>query len=117
MLNLEQQASDSPLYLNTETRPWRRMTPDTPRRAGISSFGFGGTNYHVVLQEYEAEAKGPYRLHRTARPFVFSAPDAEMLLAQCRDYLWPSKAQFEHEPAGNVPLLRSALRASDRLIA
>src|SRR5213076_958317 len=33
---------DSPLYLNTETRPWQRAAA-APRRAGVSSFGFGGT--------------------------------------------------------------------------
>ncbi|MBC8099763.1 MAG: polyketide synthase, partial [Armatimonadetes bacterium] len=41
----------SPLYVNSETRPWLR-DGDTPRRAGVSSFGFGGTNFHVVLEEY-----------------------------------------------------------------
>ncbi|HJT88453.1 MAG TPA: type I polyketide synthase, partial [Bryobacteraceae bacterium] len=40
-----------PLYLNTELRPWE-APPDHPRRAGVSAFGFGGTNFHVVLEEY-----------------------------------------------------------------
>jgi acyl transferase domain-containing protein/NAD(P)-dependent dehydrogenase (short-subunit alcohol dehydrogenase family) len=41
----------SPLYVNTKLRPW--TTPaDTPRRGGLSAFGFGGTNFHAVLEEY-----------------------------------------------------------------
>ena len=41
----------SPLYVNTELRPWT-MPADGIRRAGVSAFGFGGTNFHAVLEEY-----------------------------------------------------------------
>ena len=41
----------SPLYVNTELRPWT-ATAEGVRRAGVSAFGFGGTNFHVVLEEY-----------------------------------------------------------------
>ena len=40
-----------PLYVNTELRPWAE-TADGIRRAGVSAFGFGGTNFHLVLEEY-----------------------------------------------------------------
>jgi len=43
----------SPFFLNAQARPWFR-TNDRPRRAGVSAFGFGGSNFHVVLEEYEA---------------------------------------------------------------
>ena len=42
---------DSPFYLNTEARPWMRDSSH-PRRASVSSFGFGGSNFHVTLEEY-----------------------------------------------------------------
>ena len=41
----------SPLYVNTELKPWT-MPADGVRRAGLSAFGFGGTNFHAVLEEY-----------------------------------------------------------------
>src|SRR5690606_20368676 len=28
---------------------------DVPRRAAVSAFGFGGTNFHAVLEEYAGE--------------------------------------------------------------
>ncbi|OWA00280.1 beta keto-acyl synthase [Streptomyces sp. CS113] len=50
---------DSPFYVNTEARPWVRP-PGRPRRASVSSFGFGGSNFHVTLEEYVPSA-GPGR--------------------------------------------------------
>src|SRR5579862_5407935 len=41
----------SPLYVNGELRPWPAAA-DGARRAGVSAFGFGGTNFHAVLEEY-----------------------------------------------------------------
>jgi acyl transferase domain-containing protein/NAD(P)-dependent dehydrogenase (short-subunit alcohol dehydrogenase family)/acyl carrier protein len=41
----------SPLYVNTELKHWP-APPDGVRRAGLSAFGFGGTNFHMVLEEY-----------------------------------------------------------------
>ena len=41
----------SPFYLNTETRPWLGAH-NQPRRSGVSAFGFGGSNFHAVLEEY-----------------------------------------------------------------
>jgi len=41
----------SPLRLNTEARGWE-LVDGFPRRAGVSAFGFGGTNFHVAVQEH-----------------------------------------------------------------
>lgn len=40
---------DSRLEIGTYLRPWRRR--DQPRFAGVSSFGFGGTNAHIILSD------------------------------------------------------------------
>ncbi len=45
--------TDSPFYLNTQTRPWISH-PDHPRRCAVSSFGFGGSNFHTVLEEHNS---------------------------------------------------------------
>ena len=39
--------------VQTEAQPWE-VLPGQVRRAGVSAFGFGGTNFHVVLEEYQA---------------------------------------------------------------
>jgi acyl transferase domain-containing protein len=42
--------ADGPLYFSDYARPWVRLDQQ-PRHAGVSAFGFGGSNYHAVLQE------------------------------------------------------------------
>lgn len=43
--------ANSPFYLNTYTRPWVSH-PDSSRKASLSAFGFGGSNFHLALEEY-----------------------------------------------------------------
>ncbi len=42
----------TPFYINTKTRPWFNTQTGRPRRCGVSAFGFGGSNFHAVLEEY-----------------------------------------------------------------
>src|SRR5258708_38744497 len=49
--NTKLEIEKTPFYLNTEARPWLQPS-DRPRRASVSSFGFGGTNFHLAVEEY-----------------------------------------------------------------
>ena len=59
--NARLETGDSPFFVTTDPLPWITRDSDTPRRAGISSFGFGGTNFHAVLEEYGGDFGDPGR--------------------------------------------------------
>lgn len=47
----------SPFFINTELRDWD--CGDSPRRGGVSAFGVGGTNAHVVMEEFIDDLSRP----------------------------------------------------------
>ena len=72
-----------PFYVNTELRPWPQPADAPRRRAAVSSFGFSGTNAHLVLEEAPAiERDAP---ERPAALIVLSARSAAQLAQQVRN--------------------------------
>lgn len=64
-----------PLRVQTEAEPWP-VGPDGVRRAGVSAFGFGGTNFHVVLESYGAGALPVSRPRAPMADLPLPAPPA-----------------------------------------
>jgi amino acid adenylation domain-containing protein len=80
----ESDLAGSPFFVNTRLRPWE--ADGTPRRGGVSSFGAGGTNAHVILEEAPPvaapeDATPPKSPERPWRLLVLSARTATALEA------------------------------------
>ncbi|SNT62377.1 Acyl transferase domain-containing protein [Streptosporangium subroseum] len=74
--------------LLTEARPWP-TGDDAPRRAAVSSFGFSGTNAHIVLEQAPAAAAAPAGTTAIV-PLPLAGADPDGLRAQAatvRDHL------------------------------
>jgi acyl transferase domain-containing protein/thioesterase domain-containing protein len=74
--------SSGAMELLTEARSW----PETgrPRRAAVSSFGIGGTNAHVILEQAPAATIAETPRAARAYPWLLSGADEEALRAQAR---------------------------------
>lgn len=65
----------SPFYVNTKLTDWQA----DKRIAGVSSFGVGGTNVHVVLEDYNRQPKQS-TAGRDLQLFTWSAKTEESLI-------------------------------------
>ncbi|WP_299411722.1 type I polyketide synthase [Acaryochloris sp. IP29b_bin.148] len=84
-LNSHIQLDADQFAITTQSQPWPTQTQQ--RLAGVSSFGFGGTNAHVVLAEAPAVAAIPSVTDkRPSHLLALSAHTSEALQAKCQQY-------------------------------
>jgi acyl transferase domain-containing protein len=119
----------SPLFVNTELKPWDAPA-DGVRRAGVSAFGFGGTNYHAVLEEHvpgaltrkttvqvpdEIAGGAPANVELAPPPrgaLVLGEADAGALEARLSEVV--AEAEQGRAPAPEAPS-EAVLRAAERV--
>ncbi|MGE4632332.1 MAG: SDR family NAD(P)-dependent oxidoreductase [Planctomycetota bacterium] len=76
----ELQNESTPFHIESSPRPWIRR-PDSPRRAAVSSFGFGGSNFHAILEE-NSPGRTETDWQQLARLFAISASSKQKLQHQ-----------------------------------
>ena len=82
-LNPSINLQDSPLYVVSQSKQWEPSVDERgellPRCAGVNSFGFGGVNAHVLLEEYLPASLEPERANGKPQIVVLSAKSKDRL--------------------------------------
>lgn len=112
---------NSPFYVADKHYKWNRLKnsdgSEIPLRAGISSFGFGGSNAHVIIEEYISEKVQDAKLAVTVNEpvmVVLSARNNERLKDQAQHLLnWLSKQKNNDNLINVVYTLQTGREAMD----
>lgn len=81
-----------------------------PRHAGVNSFGFGGSNAHVVLRE--AKRKDSAKLAKAAAPLILSANNGVSLTALAERY---TELMAKSDEAATASIVNAAAHTRDLL--
>ncbi|ADL52338.1 beta-ketoacyl synthase N-terminal-like domain-containing protein [Clostridium cellulovorans] len=75
----------SPVYVNYKTCKWR-VDPKKTRKCCISSFSVGGTNSHIILEEYQPPQEELFANKQAVKILTLSAKDESVLKQLVKDY-------------------------------
>src|SRR3990167_51268 len=75
---------NSPFYVNTQLKAWERID-NKPRLAAINSFGFSGTNAHVVIEEAAQQIISTQQ-NKAAYLLTISAKTNNALIQRIKDF-------------------------------
>jgi len=104
--------NQSCFYLNQQSRPWVITENNAvPRRAGVSAFGFGGSNFHVVLEEHTPE-KDHVSWDGSVQIAAFSARDTETLYKDLETFKTALMPDFPADDEEMQDLIARACAAS-----
>jgi acyl transferase domain-containing protein/acyl-CoA synthetase (AMP-forming)/AMP-acid ligase II/acyl carrier protein len=108
--------ADTPFAIANNRQPWPQNADEQtlrPRRAAVSSFGFGGTNAHVILEQAPCELKSKLlcsSLERPAHLFTLSAQSPMALRELAGRYATYLKTQPD-KPLADLCFTTSVCRA------
>ncbi|MGK0290920.1 MAG: 3-oxoacyl-(acyl-carrier-protein) synthase, partial [bacterium] len=107
IINFEQ----SPFSVVTELQDWESVNADTPQRASVSSFGFGGANSHAIIEEHiHKKGKNEYE-HGSL--FILSAQNSSSLKNNIEAWKKFTKtSHFEEMKLGDISATLTTGRSS-----
>ncbi len=96
---------DSRLTVLKKSMPWIVNDEMPVRRGGCSAFGFGGTNFHVVMEEYQPDHNSVYRVGSSPMGVLFAADSKDELISKIEALASDANAFrndiYRYENAGN----------------
>jgi acyl transferase domain-containing protein/NAD(P)-dependent dehydrogenase (short-subunit alcohol dehydrogenase family) len=96
----------SPFRISTTPSAWPVNIKSLPRRAAVNGFGFGGTNAHLILEEFH-----PAYHRKLCASVIPKSPRPMMLAVIDSTALFPSDSGLDGaRPAAQHAFTRSALR-------
>ncbi|WP_205305108.1 type I polyketide synthase [Nocardioides sp. 616] len=96
-------AERSPFRFHDTARPW----PAEKRRAGVSAFGFGGTNFHALVSSYDGGDRPAYGLTQWGHElFLVRGTSAEDAARTCTELAGTVAQILESDPEGQRHPLR-----------
>ena len=82
--------NNTPFYINQKSKPWFSKN-NHPRRSGVSAFGFGGSNFHIVLEEYS-----PLKNHVSWDGKIYIVPFSGNSKNEIKNKISNFKTNMEH---------------------